>query len=295
MKKKCIKSWIKSAEDLKNSEKSGKVHSRYKNVVNLFIEGRFFSVHNSKISMTSLSIIVEDALEVQRDDTVIIMEHGIQVGRELLEYGNVETWNPVVERRIPLERAKVVLKELKTSLIEYKSHAGYADSAVTPIGEKDDFLTAILRKRVWKLKSDFLEHVLSEQKIWEDFLKENIGAGIGLTPSGDDFIVGLLFAMKCSDVDGIFEKLVEIVEENLEYTNDISGAFLKSACKGEFSQKLHELAKGISEEKESIKEEIDNIASSGHSSGVDTLNGIVVGWELLIEEKRKGNKKDEIL
>ncbi len=296
MKKKCIKTWVKSAEGLKKSEKSGKVHSIYKNVVNLFIDEQIFSIHNSKIPMTPLSIIIDDELDMKPGDVVLFVKRGFKIGNELVEYEKAKLWNPCIEKLIDFQQCRAGLEAVKASLIEYKGNTGYADSAIEPMGEKDDFLTAILRKRVWELKKNFSKESLENMNVWEPFFKENIGAGIGLTPSGDDFIIGLLFAIKCSGNNEIFEKLVETIVKNIERTNDISGAFLKCACKGEFGEKLHDLLSAIADSKKSLKYEVENIASTGHSSGVDTLNGIIIGWELLIEnEKAKGKERNEIL
>lgn len=88
-----------------------------------------------------------------------------------------------------------------------------------------------------------------------------IGMGLGLTPSGDDFIAGVLAYE--------FATRKKIITENLDFinTNHISREFLKYATKGIFSEDILKL----------LNNKIDfveEILKSGHTSGADTLFGI---------------------
>ena len=98
-----------------------------------------------------------------------------------------------------------------------------------------------------------------------------IGLGIGLTPSGDDFLCGVLAGLTismCQDHPFALA-LQDEIHSRLSDTNDISRAFLSCALEGQFSQPVVQLSSMVSPEE--ISREFARI---GHSSGMDTLSGI---------------------
>ena len=134
-----------------------------------------------------------------------------------------------------------------------------------------------------------------------------IGLGIGLTPSGDDFLCGMLAGLiLAGQTDSAFSKsLRAAVTEHLTDTVDVSAAFLRCALEGQFSLAVNHLLVNVHKESssddsqakcnEQIAETISVIAdvptitqnflAIGHSSGTDTLCGIMYILELLSSEK----------
>jgi len=101
-----------------------------------------------------------------------------------------------------------------------------------------------------------------------------IGLGEGLTPSGDDFNIGMLAALWHTGGNNKSRKfrkcLTEAITGICSETNDISKEFLLRACEGEFSPAIT----GIFESDGDCNFALNRVAKIGHSSGVDTLNGI---------------------
>ncbi len=284
MQRKYIQKAIKLTEDLKKGRKSGKVHSIYKNVVDLQVENFIIALHEGHISMSPISIVLNKQVDVFVGDRVIFEEEYLSIGTERIEYNTTQLWDPYLMLKLTKTQIESALEELRTTLKLESSSSGYSDAAVTRSNERDDFLSQILRQNLWNFLDQLKIGSIQAEDSWDFFIKQTIGAGIGLTPSGDDFIVGLLLAFKTSDskiAKDIFHMLTPIVNRYANRTNDISKAFLLAACKGEFGEKLHQLILAISTSKRSCKAEIDDVVSTGHSSGLDTLNGIVIGWELL--------------
>lgn len=99
-----------------------------------------------------------------------------------------------------------------------------------------------------------------------------IGLGIGLTPSGDDFLCGVLAGLRIhggSDTC-FYHTLSTEIQTHLKDTNDISRAFLDCALKGWFSLPVIRLKNPLSPE-----EILADFSRIGHSSGLDTLSGIL--------------------
>lgn len=113
-------------------------------------------------------------------------------------------------------------------------------------------------------------------------LKYFIGRGMGLTPSGDDFLVGMMSVFSLYDV--FKENIVNIRNFILEnkgiYTNDISEQFLILATQNKFSTNIILLLNSL-EAKNSDSEAINNVLSYGGTSGVDIILGIIFGIKII--------------
>lgn len=117
-----------------------------------------------------------------------------------------------------------------------------------------------------------------------DTLCRLIGLGIGLTPSGDDFLCGFLAGLRMSSSvssqiltvksDNFRQILEKKICSHLNRTNEISAAFLHCAALGQFSIPIHLLLSS-----EITAEQIYQAFSGiGHSSGIDTLCGIYASF-----------------
>lgn len=118
-----------------------------------------------------------------------------------------------------------------------------------------------------------------------DSLSGLIGVGTGLTPSGDDFMTGVLSTFKalpqCFN-HKLISSLSNSVCSRRNNTNEISNAFIDCALRGQFSKAIIDLydsvcsdnvqASGIGQE--TIYNLLDSFLDIGHTSGIDTLTGI---------------------
>lgn len=112
-------------------------------------------------------------------------------------------------------------------------------------------------------------------------LSSLIGLGIGLTPSGDDFLCGVLagFILRGMDCHPFAAAVREQLQQKLENTNDISRIFLHCALQGQFSEAVCSLTKATSPAKLSAA-----FHAIGHSSGMDTLCGILYVLKLTLPD-----------
>ena len=97
------------------------------------------------------------------------------------------------------------------------------------------------------------------------------GLGFGLTPSGDDYLLGVMASLWLTRNT---TRLVEIARLACKKTTSLSAAFLKAASKGEFAECWHRLAFAIlSQETITVQAAISEIAQIGSFSGRDALSG----------------------
>jgi Protein of unknown function (DUF2877) len=111
-----------------------------------------------------------------------------------------------------------------------------------------------------------------------------IGCGPGLTPSGDDLIVGFLAGLwtTASDVPAkrmFRQALCAAVAAGAGATGDISRAYLTHATCGRFAEPLAMLAAGIGDGAPigQIERLTDAALRVGHSSGRDGVLGLLLG------------------
>jgi len=109
-----------------------------------------------------------------------------------------------------------------------------------------------------------------------------VGAGTGLTPSGDDFLSGLMAASRATRNAGLARALCEAVRENLAATGDISASLLRCAVGGHWVGPLVDLADALSaDDRSAALSSIDTLCGLGHSSGSDIATGFLFGLATL--------------
>lgn len=131
---------------------------------------------------------------------------------------------------------------------------------------------------------DFFKYIKLKNKLNTKEIRFLIGRGSGLTPSGDDFLVGVLAVHRVSPLLDltILDEIEKCLDE--KRTTDVSHAYLKSALSGFFSSSICELLSSLSEKDELIKK-LDNLSELGHTSGRDLISGIYFALKM---EKEKG-------
>jgi hypothetical protein len=109
-----------------------------------------------------------------------------------------------------------------------------------------------------------------------------IGLGPGVTPAGDDFLIGFLAGLwsisgkdqrQLSFVHAFGDRLMEIAYR----TNLISRTYLYHAIQGQFSSSLSNLAEAIALGSENLPGIAKTAMRVGHSSGMDSVTGLLIG------------------
>jgi hypothetical protein len=111
-----------------------------------------------------------------------------------------------------------------------------------------------------------------------------IGLGSGLTPSGDDLLIGYMAGLWCTTQDKsgrlqFISNLGETIIDLSSKTNDISRTYLYYASQGQVSSLLADLAEAISlgENPERLFGVAEAAMHVGHTSGMDVVTGLLIG------------------
>lgn len=115
-----------------------------------------------------------------------------------------------------------------------------------------------------------------------------IGRGTGLTPSGDDILTGL-----CAVFTGFAQSHLHWMEQldlyvknyGNERTTAVSVAYLSSATRHMFHSQLIRVIEGLLQPDEQLLSvALEDMQKMGHTSGTDTLIGILAGTGAVLSE-----------
>ena len=104
-----------------------------------------------------------------------------------------------------------------------------------------------------------------------------LGLGPGLTPSGDDFLVGMFVALSLCHRRDLVSSVDYLIRPLLDYaTGPISRLHILSAMDGESGERFHGMINALlAGDYNAIASQLDLISLIGHSSGWDALAGAV--------------------
>jgi len=135
-----------------------------------------------------------------------------------------------------------------------------------------------------------------------------VGLGPGLTPSGDDFLCGLLAALRCGDAErgglGRFLAAFRVrLPELRSRTTAVGAAYLDNAAAGAVAPAILRLARVLSNAgakagensdaprfgdfRAAARAALDDLCAIGHSSGADTATGLLIGLGVGMEWARR--------
>jgi len=112
------------------------------------------------------------------------------------------------------------------------------------------------------------ERMLRESGSLPELVNGLLGVGYGLTPSGDDFILGIIALLKLQGRD-----LTGIPEVIRDYANPFSRTILEDACEGCFSEPLLALMNHLAYGN-CPPDAVSALLGVGSTSGWDTLAGM---------------------
>ncbi len=129
-----------------------------------------------------------------------------------------------------------------------------------------------------------------------DSVKPLMGLGPGLTPSGDDFIGGVMLALNTLHEKKICRLLWQSIRQaSEEISNPISHAHLKAASLEGGNSNIHRcLAAILTGNPETIQHCLPDIDRIGHSSGWDIMAGAVFAFECWLEARSYKPKHNQL-
>lgn len=265
------------ADRILKQHSMGTVHSVYRKTINLSLGEKLLALQPSGTPRSPISLVTElpaDAFETlafRVGDEIRIEKDGICGAQVCFSTGNALLKEHGISEPLLPERCLEFGKRLRGLL--WREQTG---------------VFCQIMSGQWRAETEVLARAsgrcLEEAEIWirnrqweqaAECLCRLVGLGIGLTPGGDDFLCGMLAGMDMGNQKDhpLAEALRKEIAQSLHRTNDISRAFLTCALEGQYGQLVLDVYGKSAEEIFLEAKEI------GHSSGMDTLCGIVYFFE----------------
>jgi hypothetical protein len=113
-----------------------------------------------------------------------------------------------------------------------------------------------------------------------------IGRGLGLTPSGDDFLAGVLFSLHFLNCSRLLDPLAQKVSGLLHKTTRLSRHFLAYALAGKWGQTEEKIMLALmADAGEDLGRALSCQLAVGATSGADELAGMAAGIYAALEGK----------
>lgn len=242
----------------------GVVHSAFDHALNLLLDGELWTVLAAMLPDAPFGIRLAPgdrlvALDARPDDRVHVKAGYVAIGRQVVDCRVTTRWSKAQwgtpAAGLPL---RLSMLERLTQAQAWPGSVELARDLTAALCDSDAELARAVRRCV--------------------------GRGPGLTPSGDDVLVGML-AVLTSGTAGAFAeraalRLRRALVPVLHSTPEISRHLLDQAARGLPGRALHELGKAVCEglPDDILLDALARVLDTGSSSGADACVGMVAAF-----------------
>jgi hypothetical protein len=226
-------------------------------------------------------------LNVTPESSVDLAPDSIRVGSLIVDLSDAVPWNPLPDwprLRVALAQVESCLPLLRATLCAHAPPASLAALVVDLPAPSSAVEVALLQtaRDHWSALAYALENGDREGSL--ESAAGLAGLGDGLTPAGDDWLLGAALAAHLKDPsDPARELFLEAARGAARRTTPLSAAWLRAAASGECAAPWHELFEScLGADEEAIEHAAHQIIGQGHTSGASALAGFV---EVLSEKE----------
>ena len=274
-------------EESYKNERELQVHSLFEHSINLIDKNdRLITILDNTKSMMPCSIMLPSLPQISDKEKILLSSGKIFLNEDKeIDLRDFEIYDGSSENlclEMDWERVGKRFKELSLFLLQNGRH--------------DGMYPFIMNSQLNSLNQIIYEDIIAWQKSYKtqvDFVTQTqnlIGLGVGLTPSFDDMLCGLILsdifycqALKM-DIHKIIEKYHEVLSNAKSKTNLISYHMLRMAADGLANQAVKKLLNSFYCDDDNFVKMMYEVKDFGHSSGTDILCGIYCSIKDKIEK-----------
>lgn len=268
-----------------------RVHSVFEHVINLDrCTGDLFTLAARGMDNAPCTAIVDidnfTGAGIAVDEPVVAIEGVLHVGERLvLHLESASIWQARLPRYTATPRLMSdQLRAARSYLARHEVRGGMSVQGGVEGAFALEVATAL------EHRSTSLLNALAEQRHADAcrYAVSMLGLGPGLTPSGDDFLVGLFAVLNVagSPCHGLLDGGTAVLKNATDATNAISLAALTAAADGRVRESIAALIDTLMHgTTTTLDEPLWRVLAIGASSGADLVAGIVAGLELNLQVK----------
>jgi hypothetical protein len=248
--------------------------------VNLVFEDRIVSLQNYNTPKTPLTMALGPEIGLSElglniGDRVKVYNKRFTIRLNRFEFGDAHGWDARLVANLSKREQIMLLNKTISQVLSFMGAKIWCDSPT--------LMNPALAVTVPVLQA--LEKAVDEgkEKEWVSQATSLVGLGPGLTPSGDDFLVGFLSSLQVMEdqsqrIAAFAERLRSTLGDAVSQTTFLSREFLCYACQGDYAEPFHKLyAAATALDQQKTLAAVTWFMGIGHTSGSDGLSGILYG------------------
>ena len=242
---------------------TGSVVGIYQDFCNILgNDGRMITLAISPMGKSPFSVLIEwqdSFMSIVAKMNVQADQYGIKVGDAIfISLDNAETWVPKMPQFPRTFRLKAPSAELLFDYTHWLEPTFYNSSN-----------KYVIDKLMSGAKE--LQHALVNRHPIKRSVTYLAGLGSGLTPSGDDYLLGVMASLWLTKNTHFLDEIAWLSSQK---TTSLSAAYLMAASKGDFAECWHDLAQAVLyQDPKALRHSISEFIQIGASSGRDALVG----------------------
>lgn len=260
----------------------GKVHSKFNHGLNVQFDDSLIYIGCMGTALSAFGLNIEEEKLKYILCSASVDDMVVNKGDRLVFYSVCGVANiyykDAEEVNLKLPGVKCSIKDIPgTRLYKYLESIELQEfTGITPDEETGRYIDLLLNSD----KTDL--------DVNSSIVKFFAGRGKGLTPSGDDILLGFTLALM---VFGRFDTWIKTLKSGVtkNSTTVISVAYTSALLQGYASEYFIRLVKLIDGAETDVMEKtIREVRSFGHTSGNDTLFGFLLGLKFLTKQRKAG-------
>jgi hypothetical protein len=275
-----------------NTPGSAQVMHVFKKALNLVhMNGKVLSLVTPNIGPGPFSLVVSQcesgtghAIEfdtlVDVDSPVLVSRGSFAVGSLHIKTSGAPLWQPRPEWA---SLAAISLKQQIEIVWKLLDESAPADSMAALLLGRPSETYHQKAETAWAVLARGLESI--DEESCKRGAYGLAGLGPGLTPAGDDFLVGVMYAICSSPGNADSLRLIETIKDTaIPRTTRLSAAWLEAGAHGEASSVWHSLVHALAcQDTSEVEAAATLILPTGHTSGADALAGFLAARTIVSE------------
>ncbi|MCL4257497.1 MAG: DUF2877 domain-containing protein [Anaerolineales bacterium] len=262
----------------------------FETVVNLVNEdAEVVSLVSARLGDGPFSIVLEPSdfpLNIHAEAKLLVFENGLWLDDWLIDAEDAPQWQPVPDWPA-LHAQPAQLANAARQIAALLAQHAPADSLARLV--LDPAASSPLPARILQAAEQNIPFLFSglrenDQAKLREAAKKLAGLGPGLTPAGDDLLLGAMYSLWATQPPAAAQQTAEhIAAIATERTHALSAAWLAAGARGEAAAPWHQLIDAIAaQDAAALQAAVMRILPTGHTSGADALAGflgMLEGWQ----------------
>lgn len=262
---------------IKNS-RTAKVLHVFDSACNLInSEGEIVSITSIKLGKGpfSISIPLDNFQDyIDKFSKITSAQDHLSVGELNIDISHSPLWDPNPDWGKIVGRLEENIEDIFSFLKKYAPMESMVNLLIAR--ENGNRQTKWIQERASAGSNELQDGIkLIEKKLINSGTSKLAGLGIGLTPSGDDYLVGIIFGLWATLPRPEAIHISNLISHTAApLTTTLSKQYIKSAAVGEAGELWHNFIEAVSNKSpDDIFNSIKRILNTGHTSGADCLAG----------------------